>query len=107
MQQAARDAARAATIAVTRDDAATALEQSLTDSLGSRARYCTHPPVDYSAIAQDDGVPADFDSGVIELRVTCTIPTEDLGLLGIACTKTFTATAIEAVDTWRSRRVNS
>ena len=107
VQQAARDAARAASIAVTRDDAAIALEASLTENLGGQARYCTHLPVDYSAIATDSGVGEDWDSGVIELRLTCAIPTADLGLLGIAGTKTFTAKAVEPVDTWRSRTVNS
>ena len=107
VQQAARDAARAASIAITRDDAAIALEASLAENLGGQARYCTHLPVDYSAIATDSGVGEDWDSGVIELRLTCAIPTEDLGLLGIAGTKTFTAKAVEPVDTWRSRTVNS
>ena len=107
VQQAARDATRAASIAITRDDAAIALEASLAENLGSHARYCTHPPVDYSAIATDSGVGGDWDSGVIELRLTCAIPTEDLGLLGIAGTITFTSKAIEPVDTWRSRTVNS
>ena len=107
VQQAARDATRAASIAITRDAAAAALEASLTENLGSRARYCTHLPVDYGAIATDSGVGGDWDSGVIELRLTCAIPTDDLGLLGLAGTKTFTAKAIEPVDTWRSRTVNS
>ena len=107
VQQATRDATRAASIALTRDDAAAALEASLAENLGARARYCTHLPVDYSAIALDSGAPGDWDSGIVELRVTCAIPTSDLGLLGLAGTKTFTAVAIEPVDTWRSRQVNS
>ena len=107
VQQAARDATRAASIALTREDAASTLEASLAENLGGRARYCTHPPVDYSALAVDSGTADDWDSGVIELRLTCNIPTNDLGLLGLAGTKTFTAVAIEAVDTWRSRTRNS
>jgi TadE-like protein len=107
VQQAARDAARAASIALTRDDAAIALDASLTENLGFRARYCTHPPVNFSAISSDSGATGDWDSGVIELRLTCAIPTEDLGLLGLAGTKTFTAKAVEPVDTWRSRTINS
>ena len=107
VQRAARDAARAASIALTRDDAASALEATLADNLGPRAPQCRHDPVDFSAIAADDGQPGDWDSGVITLRLICTIPTDDLGLLGINTTKTFTATAVEPVDTWRSRPVNS
>ena len=103
----ARDAVRAASIAITRDDAVAALEQTLTENLGANAGRCTHLPVDYSAIGTDSGDPGDWDAGVIELRLTCRIPTSDLGLLGLAGTKTFTAVAIEPVDTWRSRTVNS
>ena len=103
----ARDAVRAASIAITRDDAATALDATLLENLGANASRCTHTPVDFSAIGTDSGEPGDWDSGVIELRLTCRIPTSDLGLLGLAGTKTFTAVAIEAVDTWRSRTRNT
>jgi Flp pilus assembly protein TadG len=105
--RAARDATRAASIALTRDDAAVALETTLTANLGSYATRCTHLPVDYSAIGTDSGEAGDWDAGVIELRVTCQIPTSDLGLLGLSGSKTFTAVGIEAVDTWRSRPRNS
>ena len=103
----ARDAARAASISLTREDAASSLEATLTENLGATATSCTHLPVDYSAIAEDSGGPSDWDSGVIEVRLTCEIRTQDLGLLGLGGTKTFTAVAIEPVDTWRSRRKNS
>ena len=103
----ARDAVRAASMSITREEAATALEATLTENLGANASRCTHLPVDYGAIGTDTGEAGDWDSGVIELRLTCNIPTSDLGLLGIAGTKTFTAVAIEPVDTWRSRTRNS
>ena len=93
VSRSARDAVRAASIALTRDDASIALETTLADNLGTWAPRCTHPPVDYSAIATDSGEGGDWDSGVIELRLTCTIPTSDLGLLGLG-TKTFTAVAV-------------
>ncbi len=105
--RAARDATRAASIALTRDQAAIALETTLADNLGTYAARCTHGPVDYSAIGTDSGTAGDWDAGVIELRVTCQIPTADLGLLGLAGTKTFTARSIDVVDTWRSRPRNS
>ncbi len=107
VQRAARDAVRAASIAITRDDAAIALESVLAANLGTRRASCTHLAVDYSAIASDTGSGDDWDSGVIEIRLTCAIPTSDLGLLGLNGTKTFTAVAIEPVDTWRSRTINS
>ena len=103
----ARDAVRAASMSITREEAATALEATLTENLGANASRCTHLPVDYGAIGTDTGEAGDWDSGVIELRLTCNIPTSDLGLLGLAGTKTFTAVAIEPVDTWRSRTRNS
>ena len=103
----ARDAVRAASMSITREEAATALEATLTENLGPNASRCTHLPVDYGAIGTDTGEAGDWDSGVIELRLTCNIPTSDLGLLGLAGTKTFTAVAIEPVDTWRSRTRNS
>ena len=103
----ARDAVRAASMSITREEAATALEATLTENLGANASRCTHLPVDYGAIGTDTGEAGDWDSGVIELRLTCDIPMSDLGLLGLAGTKTFTAVAIEPVDTWRSRTRNS
>jgi TadE-like protein len=103
----ARDAARAASISLTREDAEIAFRATLMENLGANFARCTYLPVDYSAIGTDTGEPGDWDSGVIEVRLTCEIPTRDLGLLGLAGTKTFTAVAIEPVDTWRSRRVNS
>jgi TadE-like protein len=103
----ARDAARAASISLTRDEAAIAVEQTIVDNFGTNATQCTHPPVDFSAIGTDTGEPGDWDAGVIEVRLTCKIPTLDLGLLGIAGTKTFTALAVEPVDVWRSRKTNS
>jgi TadE-like protein len=103
----ARDAARAASISLTRDEAAIAVERTIADNFGSNAARCTHAPLDLSAIGTDTGEPGDWDAGVIEVRLTCKIPTSDLGLLGIAGTKTFTALAVEPVDVWRSRKTNS
>jgi hypothetical protein len=103
----ARDAARAASISLTRDEAAIAVERTIADNFGTNAPQCTHPPVDFSAIGTDTGEPGDWDAGVIEVRLTCKIPTSDLGLLGLTGTKTFTALAVEPVDVWRSRKTNS
>ena len=103
----ARDAARSGSISLTREAAANAIEQTLSTNLGGRRSLCLYAPLDLSAIGTDTGEPGDWDSGVIEVRLTCKIPTADLGLLGIGGTKTFTAVAIEPVDVWRSRRQNS
>ena len=107
VQQAARAAARAGSIALTRDDAAIAIDTTLTASLGTTRDRCELAPLNLTAIGQDTGQPGDWDLGTIQVRLTCTIPTSDLGLLGITRSKTFTAVATEPVDEWRSRPVNT
>lgn len=107
VQRAARDAARAGSMALTRDDAAVAIDTTLTASLGATRDRCQLVPLDLTAIGQDSGQAGDWDLGTIQVRLTCTIPTSDLGLLGITATKTFTAVATEPVDEWRSRPVNT
>ena len=107
VQRTARDAARSASLALTRDDAAYAVDVTLTEGLGNLRSSCQIAPVDYAAIGQDTGVGEDWDLGTIQVRLTCNVRTDDLGLLAIPATKTFTAVATEPVDTWRSRPVNS
>ena len=106
VQRAARDGARAASQAITRDDAALAINAVVDDSLGTNRQHCTIAPTDLTAIGEDTGAEGDWDLGLIQVRITCTIPTADLGLLGLGA-KTFTAVATEPVDTWRSRKVNT
>ena len=106
VQRAARDAARAGSMAITRDDAAIAIEAVLRDTLGVQRDLCQIAPLDLTAIGEDTGAAGDWDLGTVQVRLTCTIPTSDLGLLAVG-TKTFTAVATEPVDTWRSRQVNT
>lgn len=107
VQRTARDAARSASLALTRDDAAYAVDATLTEALGHLRPACHLMPVDYSAIGQDNGLANDWDQGTIQVRLTCDIKTDDLGLLAIPATKTFTAIATEPVDNWRSRPINT
>lgn len=106
VQRAARDAARAASLSITRDEATAAVDTVLTNSLGNQRDRCQLAPLDLSAIGTDSGEQGDWDSGLIQVRLSCNIPTGDLGLLALG-TKTFTAVATEPVDTWRSRRINT
>jgi competence protein ComGC len=106
VQRAARAAARAASQSITRDDAALAINSVVDDSLGTHRQHCSIAPTDLTAIGEDTGAEGDWDLGLIQVRITCIIPTTDLGLLGLG-TKTFTAVATEPVDTWRSRKVNT
>lgn len=107
VQRTARDAARSASQALTREDAAVALESALSDGLGTLRPSCQLAPVDYSAIGTDTGTADDWDLGTIQVRLTCAIRTDDLGLLAIPANKTFTAVATEPIDNWRSRPINS
>ena len=107
VQRTARDAARAASIALTRDEAAFAVESTLTSGLGPLRERCRLGELDLSAIGQDTGAIGDWDLGTVQVRLTCTVPTSDLALLSLGADKTFVAVATEPVDTWRSRPVNS
>ena len=107
VQRTTRDAARAASIALTRDAATAAVDQTLTYGLGPMRQHCQLAPLDLSAIGEDTGSENDWDLGTVQIRVTCTIPTSDLGLLSLGTAKTFIAVATEPIDTWRSRPVNS
>jgi TadE-like protein len=107
VQRTTRDAARAASIALTRDAASMAVEQTLADGLGPMRQHCQLAPLDLTAIGEDTGAADDWDLGTVQIRLTCTIPTSDLGLLSLGTAKTFVAVATEPVDTWRSRPVNT
>lgn len=107
VQRTARDAARSASMALTRTEAASALDVSLNEGLGNLRSSCRTAPIDYSAIGGDTGDAEDWDLGTIQVRISCDIRTDDLGLLGIPATKTFTAVATEPVDNWRSRPTNT
>ena len=75
VQRSARDSARAASQAITRDEAATAIDTVLDDSLGANRRHCTVAPTDLTAIGEDTGAEGDWDLGLIQVRIRCSIPT--------------------------------
>ena len=100
VQAAASDAARAASIARTaasaRADATTAARHSLTNQ--DLACATTSVTVDTHAFAAPIGT-----AGQVSATVTCALPLGDLGVPGLAGTKTITATMSSPLDTYRGR----
>ena len=100
VQAAASDAARAASIARTvstaRADASSAAHTSLTNQHLDCAN--TTVTVDTAAFGTPVGTP-----GQVSATVTCALRLDDIGLPGIAGTKTITATMSSPLDTYRGR----
>lgn len=100
VQAAASDAARAASIARTvssaRADASSAAHTSLTNQHLDCAT--TTVTVDTAAFGTPVGTP-----GQVSATVTCALRLDDIGLPGIAGTKTITATMSSPLDTYRGR----
>lgn len=100
VQAAASDAARAASIARTvasaRADAGSAAHTSLTNQHLDCAN--TTVTVDTAAFGTPVGTP-----GQVSATVTCALRLDDIGLPGIAGTKTITATMSSPLDTYRGR----
>ena len=100
VQAAASDAARAASIARTvstaRADASSAAHTSLTTQHLDCAN--TTVTVDTAAFGTPVGTP-----GQVSATVTCALRLDDIGLPGIAGTKTITATMSSPLDTYRGR----
>ncbi len=100
VQSAASDAARAASIARTaasaRADATTAARHSLSNQ--DLACATTSVTVDTSAFGAPIGT-----AGQVSATVTCALPLGDLGVPGLAGTKTITATMSSPLDTYRGR----
>jgi len=97
---AASDAARAASIARTvstaRADASSAAHTSLTNQHLDCAT--TTVTVDTAAFGTPVGTP-----GQVSATVTCALRLDDIGMPGIAGTKTITATMSSPLDTYRGR----
>jgi Flp pilus assembly protein TadG len=100
VQAAASDAARAASISRTaasaRTEATTAARHSLTNQ--DLACTTTSVTVDTNAFAAPIGT-----AGQVSATVTCALPLGDLGVPGLAGTKTITATMSSPLDTFRGR----
>ena len=93
---AARDAARAASIERTPGAAVIAAERAAGEALQDTGVQCDDLRIDVDV--------ADFaPGGSVAVEVRCAIPLRDLGLLGISGTRTASATSVEVIDRFRSR----
>lgn len=97
---AAYDAARAASIARTADQAQGDANRAAIASLTQQGLSCINQSVtiDTSGFASPVGTIA-----TVRASVSCTITATDLGY-GLGGTRTYTATAVSALDTYRERR---
>lgn len=99
VQQAATDAARAASLARTSSDAHTDAATAASASLGqSTPCRSVAVAVDTSGFGAPVGTVA-----VVRATVTCSVALADLGVPGLPGTKTVTATMVSPLDTYRGR----
>jgi len=99
VQAAAGEAARAASIARTATAARTDATTAARHSLANQDLDCaTTVTVDTAAFATEVGTP-----GQVSATVTCALRLDDIGLPGVAGTKTITATMSSPLDTYRGR----
>ncbi|APU15275.1 TadE-like protein [Actinoalloteichus fjordicus] len=94
LDDAAHQAARAASIERSAAGARTAARTAVTETLGSGDVVCQSPNVDLDTTGLTAG-------GAVTATVTCTLDLGDALLLGVP-TRTLSASATEVVDTWRA-----
>jgi Flp pilus assembly protein TadG len=97
IEGAARDAARAASVARTEGDAAAFADQAVREGLGGRS-WCTGGP----QVAMR-AVPAWGAGNRVVVTVTCSVDLDDLGFIGLPATKTLRGNAVAPIDTYSYR----
>lgn len=100
VQQAAVDAARAASIARTAEAAAGSAAATAEAVLANQGLHCAghQVTVDTGGFGLPVGTPA-----TVSATVSCTVPLADLGVPGLPGERTITATAHSPLDTYRGR----
>ncbi|KAB1660418.1 pilus assembly protein [Pseudoclavibacter chungangensis] len=100
MQSAAGAASRAASIALTSAEAEIEATEVARTTLSESGYLCATltVEVDDSGLASPLGV-----SGTVAVTVTCDLALADIALPGLGGTRTFTATALSPVDSFRER----
>lgn len=98
IQEAASQAARAASISRTVDEASNASQAAAQTYLANTAMHCQSVSVSNttSSVSKAAGTPSSVTSSV-----SCVIQTSDLYLPGMSGTRTVSATATSVVDTYR------
>ncbi|MFE5291403.1 TadE/TadG family type IV pilus assembly protein [Isoptericola sp. NPDC056618] len=99
VQAVAADAARAASIARTVDDAQAAAAQGMSAGLANQELRCaaTHLTLDTTGLASPPGV-----AGTVTATVSCTVDLADVSVPGVPGAHTVIATMTSPVDAWRA-----
>ena len=100
IDDAAHEAARAASIERTPATATAAAQSTASAALSSAGVSCASLAVDTATGGMRPG-------GTVTVTVSCTVDFGDALILGVPGQKRLSATAIEPVDTWRSVTVNA
>jgi Flp pilus assembly protein TadG len=100
VEQAAADAARAASLARTAASAEQLARQHAQQTLAAQGLACTTTivTVDTADFGTAPGQP-----GTVTATVTCPVRLSDLGVPGLPGTRTVTHTAVSSLDTFRER----
>jgi Flp pilus assembly protein TadG len=100
LDDAAHQAARAASIERTSATATAAAQSTATSALSSAGVTCVSLSVDTATGGMRPG-------GMVSVTVSCVVDFGDALLLGVPGQKRLSATAVEPVDTWRSVSSNA
>lgn len=100
LDDAAHQAARAASIERTPVTATAAAQSAASSALSSAGVTCTSLTVDTATGGMRPG-------GTVSVTVSCTVDFGDALILGVPGQKRLSATAVEPIDTWRSVTVNA
>ncbi len=97
VDEAARDAARSASLERDAGSAQWAAESAATTSLTSGGFTCAATQIDVDTTAF-------YPGGQVTVTVKCDIALSDLGLIGLSGTKTVTSSSVSVVDLYRGSR---
>lgn len=95
LDDAAHEAARAASIERTTPTAIEAAQSTAASALSSAGVTCQSLSVDTTTGGMQPG-------GTVSVTVSCTVNFSDALILGVPGQKQLSATAVEPIDTWRS-----
>jgi Flp pilus assembly protein TadG len=101
VEQAAVDAARAASLARTGPDAQAAAHAAADRATADQGLACQSVTVQVDTSGFDT---APGQDGRVTAAVACTLRLSDLGLPGLPGTKTVSGSAVSVIDTYRERR---
>lgn len=95
VNEAARDAARSASLERSPSSAWSAAQNAAAVSMGQGGLHCASTAVDVDTSAFQPG-------GQVAVTVECEIPLSDLGLLGVSGTRRVSARSVSVLDQYRA-----